>query len=166
MSVVMWNWCTKLCVKNRWWTSRSYLGSCPNSPVKASKMMVLFRRSINESYTWLYLCYLYSYSYSLLGTIVWGNPCSVDYICWRCGLIMLFMLFIIWEWMELYVSHIIFEDSCVDMHSAFIILCMEVSSWSYGPTVPVQWASYVAQGGVWCSFISLEVWRKKSLLHL
>jgi hypothetical protein len=26
----------------------------------------------------------------------------------------------------------------VDMHSAFIILCMEVSSRSYGPTVPVQ----------------------------
>jgi hypothetical protein len=33
------------------------------------------------------------------------------------------------EWVEVYVSHIIFEeDSCVDMHSAFIILCMEVSS--------------------------------------
>jgi hypothetical protein len=43
------------------------------------------------------------------------------------------------EWVEVYVSHIIFEeDSCVDMHSAFIILCMEVSSRSYGPTVPVQ----------------------------
>jgi hypothetical protein len=26
----------------------------------------------------------------------------------------------------------------VDMHSAFIILCMEVSSRSYGLTVPVQ----------------------------
>ena len=26
----------------------------------------------------------------------------------------------------------------VDMHSAFIILCMEVSSRSYGPTVSVQ----------------------------
>jgi hypothetical protein len=26
----------------------------------------------------------------------------------------------------------------VDMHSAFIILCMEVSSRSYGSTVPVQ----------------------------
>jgi hypothetical protein len=31
------------------------------------------------------------------------------------------------EWVEVYVSHILFEnDSCVDMHSAFIILCMEV----------------------------------------
>jgi hypothetical protein len=43
------------------------------------------------------------------------------------------------EWVEVYVSHIILEeDSCVDMHSAFIILCMVVSSRSYGPTVPVQ----------------------------
>jgi hypothetical protein len=33
------------------------------------------------------------------------------------------------EWVEVYVSHIIFEeDSCVGMHSAFIILCIEVSS--------------------------------------
>jgi hypothetical protein len=36
----------------------------------------------------------------------------------------------------------------VDMHSAFIILCMKVSSRSYGPTVPVQYASYVAREGV------------------
>jgi hypothetical protein len=31
------------------------------------------------------------------------------------------------EWVEVYVFHILFEkDSCVDMYSAFIILCMEV----------------------------------------
>jgi hypothetical protein len=30
--------CNKLCVKNRWWTSVSHLGLCPNSPVKASKI--------------------------------------------------------------------------------------------------------------------------------
>jgi hypothetical protein len=25
--------CTKLCAKNRWWTSESHLGFCSNSPV-------------------------------------------------------------------------------------------------------------------------------------
>jgi hypothetical protein len=35
-----------------------------------------------------------------------------------------------------------------DLHNAFIIHCIEVSSRSYGSTVPVQRASYVAQEGV------------------
>jgi hypothetical protein len=31
MSVCYVDFCTKMCVKNRWWTSGSYLGICPNS---------------------------------------------------------------------------------------------------------------------------------------
>jgi hypothetical protein len=31
MSVCYVDLCTKLCVKNRWWTSGSHLGLCPNS---------------------------------------------------------------------------------------------------------------------------------------
>jgi hypothetical protein len=42
MSVCYEDLCTKLCVKNRWWTSRSYLGFCPNSPVKASKIVMVY----------------------------------------------------------------------------------------------------------------------------
>jgi hypothetical protein len=34
--------CTNLCVKNRWWTSGSHLGLCPNSPVKASKIVMVY----------------------------------------------------------------------------------------------------------------------------
>jgi hypothetical protein len=34
--------CTKVCVKNRWCTSRSYLGLCPNSLVKASKIVMVY----------------------------------------------------------------------------------------------------------------------------
>jgi hypothetical protein len=34
--------CTKLCVKNRWWNSGSYLGPCPNSPVKASEIVMVY----------------------------------------------------------------------------------------------------------------------------
>jgi hypothetical protein len=52
------------------------------------------------------------------------------------------------------------------MHIASSILHFQVMSWSYGPTIPVHLASYVARGGVWCGFISLEVWRQKSSLHL
>ena len=52
------------------------------------------------------------------------------------------------------------------MHLASSILIFEVMLWSYGSTVPVHLASYVARGGVRCGFISLEVWRQKSSLHL
>jgi hypothetical protein len=38
MSVCYMDLCNKLCVKNRWWTSRSHLGLCPNSPMKTSKI--------------------------------------------------------------------------------------------------------------------------------
>jgi hypothetical protein len=33
---------TKLCVKNRWWTSGSHLGLCPNPLVKASKIVMVY----------------------------------------------------------------------------------------------------------------------------
>jgi hypothetical protein len=41
MSVCFVNLCTKWCVKNRWWTSRSHLGLCPNFPMKASKIVIV-----------------------------------------------------------------------------------------------------------------------------
>jgi hypothetical protein len=41
MSVCYVNLCTKWCVKNRWWTSGSHLGLCPNSPMKASKIVMV-----------------------------------------------------------------------------------------------------------------------------
>jgi hypothetical protein len=41
MSVCYVNLCTKLCVKNRWWTFGSHLGLCPNFPVKASKIVMV-----------------------------------------------------------------------------------------------------------------------------
>jgi hypothetical protein len=71
-----------------------------------------------------------------------------------------------WRSGSLWLTHVGWGSHVVVMHSAFVILCMKVLSRSYGPTVPVHSASYVARGGVWCSFISLEVWRQKSLLHL
>jgi hypothetical protein len=78
-------------------------------------------------------------------------------------LIMLPMWFIMWNgWKYMSSTFYLGRTHVVDMHSAFIIHCIEVSSWSYGPTVPVQWISYVAREGVWCIFISLEVWRQKS----
>jgi hypothetical protein len=42
MSVCYVDLCTKLCVKNRWWTSGSHLGLCPNSPVKAGKIVMVY----------------------------------------------------------------------------------------------------------------------------
>jgi hypothetical protein len=45
MSVCYVDLCTKLCVKNRWCTSRSHLGLCPNSPppsMKASKIVIVY----------------------------------------------------------------------------------------------------------------------------
>ena len=42
MSVCYVNLCTKLCVKNRWWTFGSHLGLCPNFPVKASKIVMVY----------------------------------------------------------------------------------------------------------------------------
>jgi hypothetical protein len=33
---------TKLCVKNRWWTFKSYLVPCPNFLVKASKIVMVY----------------------------------------------------------------------------------------------------------------------------
>jgi hypothetical protein len=42
MSVGYVDLCTKLCVKNRWWTYGSYLGTCPNFPVKASKIVMVY----------------------------------------------------------------------------------------------------------------------------
>jgi hypothetical protein len=93
--------------------------------------------------------------------------CFIGYICWGYGLIMLPMWFIMWnEWKYMSSTFYLRRNYVVDMHNAFIIHCMDVSSRSYGSTVPVQWASYVAREGVWCSFISLEVWRQKSLLHM
>ena len=86
----------------------------------------------------------------------------IYYTCGGCGLIMLPMWFIMWNGWKYMSSTFYLGRTHVDMHNAFIIHCIEVSSRSYGPTVPVQWASYVAREGVWCSFISLEVWRQKS----
>jgi hypothetical protein len=87
----------------------------------------------------------------------------IYYTCGGCGLIMLSMWFIMWNgWKYMSSTFYLGRTHVVDMHNAFIIHCIEVSSWSYGPTVPVQWASYIAREGVWCSFISLEVWRQKS----
>jgi hypothetical protein len=163
MSLIMWNWCTKLCVKNRWCTFRSYLGICPNFRWRQVKQWWLFRVLIEESYTWLCLCYLCSYSYSKFGTVVWNYSCFIDYTCGGCGLIILPMWFIMWNgWKYMSSTFYLGRSHVVDMHNAFIIHCIEVSSRSYGPTVPVQWASYVAREGVWCSFISLEVWKQKS----
>jgi hypothetical protein len=42
MSVVTWNLCTELCVQNRWWTSGLCSRLCPNSPVKTSKIVVVY----------------------------------------------------------------------------------------------------------------------------
>ena len=41
LSFFMWIWCTKLGVKNRWWTPRSFLGDLPKLPVKASKTVMV-----------------------------------------------------------------------------------------------------------------------------
>jgi hypothetical protein len=41
MSACYVNLCTKWCVKNKLWTSGSHLGLCPNSPVKASKIVMV-----------------------------------------------------------------------------------------------------------------------------
>ena len=81
---------------------------------------------------------------------------GVVWSCYPCG-----------YWCEMggsiCLAHFIWEElmllTCI-MHSSSIAL--KFSSRSYGPTVPVQWASYVSREGVWCSFISLEVWRQKS----
>ena len=71
-----------------------------------------------------------------------------------------------WSWSIFFESR--YMKCCRhDMLIASSILHFEVMSWSYGPTVPVHFlASYVARGGVRCGFISLEVWRQKSSLHL
>jgi hypothetical protein len=42
MSVGYVDLCTKLCVKNKWCTFGSYLGPCPNSPVKARKIVMVY----------------------------------------------------------------------------------------------------------------------------
>jgi hypothetical protein len=125
MRVIVCNWCTKLCVKNRWWTSGSYLGICPNFRWRQVKQWWLFRLLIEESYTWLCLCYLCSYSYSWLGIVVWNYSCFIDYTCGGCGLIMLPMWFIMWNGGSICLAHFIWEElmlwTCI-MHSSSIAL--------------------------------------------
>ena len=42
MSICYVDLCTNMCVKNRWWTSGSYLELGPNCPVKASKIVMVY----------------------------------------------------------------------------------------------------------------------------
>jgi hypothetical protein len=42
MSVYYVDLCTKMCVKNKWWTSGSYLRLFSKFPVKASKIVMVY----------------------------------------------------------------------------------------------------------------------------
>jgi hypothetical protein len=71
-----------------------------------------------------------------------------------------------WSW-SIYFKHVIWSEVLLACHAHCIIhLVFEVMSWSYGPTVLLLLASYVARGGVRYDFISLKVWRQKSSFHL
>jgi hypothetical protein len=71
-----------------------------------------------------------------------------------------------WSW-SIFLNHVIW--TVVGMSCTYRII--HLAFWSY---VVILWsdrtgtflASYVAWGGVRCGFISLEVWRQKSSLHL
>jgi hypothetical protein len=52
-----------------------------------------------------------------------------------------------WGSGSLCLPHVGGGSHVVVMHTAYIIFCMEVLSWSYGPTVPIHSASYIAWGG-------------------
>ena len=166
LSFFMWIWCTKLGVKNRWWTSGSFLGILPKLRWRQVKLWWLFRLSDEESYTCLCCAimfkFIFSFEYHHLKMFMFHGfhmlSLRFDYVT---------QVVIMWNgWKYMSSTFYLGRTHVVDMHNAFIIHCIEVSSRSYGPTVPVHWASYVAREGVWCSFISLEIWRQKSLLHL
>jgi hypothetical protein len=65
-----------------------------------------------------------------------------------------------WSW-SIFLNHVIWSVvgmTCTSHHSSCILkLCRDLMVRPY---------RYVARGGVRCGFISLEVWRQKSSLHL
>jgi hypothetical protein len=142
---------------------RIVLRDLPKLPVKASKTVMVIP-SVNGRVLYLIMFVLFVFIFIfLIGYRRLKLIMFIYYTCGGCGLIMLPMWFIMWNgWKYMSSTFYLGRTHGFDMHNAFIIHCIEVSSRSYGPTVPVQWASYVAREGVWCSFISLEVWRQKS----
>jgi hypothetical protein len=89
---------------------------------------------------------MYSFSYSIVGIVARCYSCSIIYLCGRCCSTRVNYHF---EEVEVYVYHMLGGGShVVVMHSASIIPCIEVLSRSYGPTVSVHSASYVARRGV------------------
>jgi hypothetical protein len=137
MSVVMWNLCTELCVKNRWWTSGSCLGLCPNSPVKASKIVVVY------TVVWFMCPMLNHVHVKCIHTCtplweMWLEVIHVTlfFLCWRCGLSMLHVLSYHFVEVEVYVYHMWVEDlmllSCILHTSSFAWkFCRDHMVWPY-----------------------------------
>jgi hypothetical protein len=126
----MWNWCTKLCVKNRWWTSGSYLGICPKLLVKASKTVMVRMKSLILDYVcaicvrihisnWVPLFEdIHVFLITYVEFVVWScYPCGL--LCGMGGSICL--------------AHFIWEElmllSCI-MHSSSIAWKFVVILWS------------------------------------
>jgi hypothetical protein len=62
----------------------------------------------------------------------------------------------------LYVKEVKYIDKCSMPYTFHDTLAYEVGSWPVVRPYRYNLASYVARGGVRCSFISLEVWRQRT----
>jgi hypothetical protein len=134
---------------------RIILRDLPKLPVKASKTVMVIP-SIDWRVLYLIMFVLFVFVFIFL---IGYHRLKLFMFYW---LYMWRVWFIMWNgWKYMSSTFYLGRTHVVDIHNAFIIHCIEVLR-SYGPTVPVKWASYVAREGVWCSFISLEVWRQKS----
>jgi hypothetical protein len=142
---------------------RIVLSDLPKLPVKASKTVMVI-----PSVEWrvLYLIMFVLFIFTFIFLIEYHHLRIFIFYwlhMWSLWFDHVTMWFIMWNgWKYMSSTSCLGRTRVIDLHDAFIIHCIEVLSRSYGPTVLVQWASYVVREGVWCSFISLEVWRQKS----
>ena len=95
-------WCTKLGVKNRWWTPRSFLGICPNFRWSQVKLWWLFRLSDEDVLYLFMLCY-----YVQIHILFWVPSFENVHVSWIS-----YVEFEVWlcysggyyvEWVEVYV---------------------------------------------------------------
>jgi hypothetical protein len=122
----MWNWCTKLGVKNRWWTFGSYLGICPNFRWRQVKQWWLFRLPNEGSYTWLCCAVVFIFIF-----LIKYHRLKIFMFYWLHMLSLWFdnvtQVVIMWNgWKYMCSTFYLGRTNVVVMHNAFIIHCMEV----------------------------------------
>jgi hypothetical protein len=88
-------------LKNRWWTSGSFLGICPNFQWRQVKLWWLFRLSDEESYTWLCCAIVFIFIFFWVPSFENVHVSWISYVefeVWLCYSSGYYV-----EWVEVYV---------------------------------------------------------------